>query len=214
MDSSKNEDIEDIILDEEINAETKNDERFDNDFCWFIDPLDGTISYIKNQDTYGVFIGLTHKLKPVLGVTYQPNLGELCYATKSNGAYIEKNNQKQILTVNKNTEIHTLTSYFRNDPELNKLLNKINPKTTTPMPSSLKTIEVAKGNYNLSICPRESYMNLWDFCAPQIILEEAGGKITDLCGNLIDYAGCIINKKGALASNGIIHENIIYKLKN
>ncbi len=56
--------------------------------------------------------------------------------------------------------------------------------------------------------------NKWDTCAPEIILEEAGGKVTDLCGNPLDYAQSD-NKwlKSFVASNGALHEEIIKKVK-
>ena len=54
----------------------------------------------------------------------------------------------------------------------------------------------------------------WDFCAPQVILEEAGGKVTDMNGNPIDYLSQGVGLgKSFVATNGLIHEQTIEALK-
>ena len=55
------------------------------------------------------------------------------------------------------------------------------------MGSAFKITEVAKGSANLYLAPKKSTMHLWDVCAPSVILEEAGGIITDLEGNSLDF---------------------------
>jgi 3'(2'), 5'-bisphosphate nucleotidase len=54
----------------------------------------------------------------------------------------------------------------------------------------------------------------WDTCAPEVILHEAGGKITDLFGEPLGYNNADVqNRNGLIASNGVAHENIIEKLR-
>ncbi len=89
------------------------------------------------------------------------------------------------------------------------MLSSIKPSSIKQMPTSFKTIEVAKGNANLFLCPRNITMNVWNLCAPSIILTEAGGKLTNLYGEQIDFQNCVTNKDGIIASNGGIHDYIV-----
>ena len=183
------------ILDEE-NPE---DSRKKNKLCWVVDPLDGTIEYVNRRETYGVMIALMEDYSPVLGVVYIPKKDELIYAVKGRGAYIENGSSKKRINVSDNTKIDVLVTDSRKDnPEMNELIKKIKPDSITNMPSAIKIVEVAKGNYNLFLCPKSVIMSLWDLCAGHIILEEAGGKLTDLNFNKIDYAGELRNKNGVI----------------
>jgi len=81
------------------------------------------------------------------------------------------------------------------------------------MGGSLKIVEVAKGNATLFLCPATSTMHLWDLCAPQLILEEAGGRITDRYGKPFNYAQQeTVNRNGIIASNGVDHDGIVAKI--
>jgi len=196
-----------------LDEENKQDLRGNREYFWVIDPLDGTIEYINDGSNFGLMIGLVHKNKPILGVTYAPVKKELIYAIKGYGAFLENQRKKQKIKVYNSKEINVLISARRKSEELDNLLKKISPKKITNMPSSFKTLEVAKGNATLFLCPETNTMNLWDLCAPQIILEEAGGKLTDLYGKNIDYNGDTVNRNGVIASNNMIHNKILGVLK-
>ena len=59
------------------------------EWCWIVDPLDGTHNFLNGLDYYGVCIALAHFGKPVLGVVYRPESQELYYAVKGGGAFKE-----------------------------------------------------------------------------------------------------------------------------
>jgi 3'-phosphoadenosine 5'-phosphosulfate (PAPS) 3'-phosphatase len=67
------------------------------------------------------------------------------------------------------------------------------------MGGSIKTVQVALGRATLFMCPPENKMSLWDACAPQAILEEAGGVLTGVKGERIDYSA-----KDTLLPGGIL----------
>jgi 3'-phosphoadenosine 5'-phosphosulfate (PAPS) 3'-phosphatase len=81
------------------------------------------------------------------------------------------------------------------------------------MNGSLKINEVARGEYSAFVSPPENPMNLWDLAATQVILEEAGGRLTDLSGAPLDYraADPQVNA-GVIASNGVTHKVILERL--
>jgi len=71
-----------------LSEEMKDDlARLKNDWCWIIDPLDGTKEFVKRNGEFTVNIALTYRQEPVLGVIYLPVKGDLYYALKGQGAY-------------------------------------------------------------------------------------------------------------------------------
>lgn len=191
-----------------LNEEKKRDWK-GRDYCWVVDPLDGTIEYINGGRNFGVMIGLLYKSKPILGAVYRPIYDELVYAEKSRGAYLEREGKRRKISVSKNGDLSVLISRFRVNKELEEMLKLIPSKEIKRMSSSFKITEVAKGDFNLFLCPESIALSLWDICAQEIIINEAGGKITDIGGNPIRYDIGLINRQGIVASNGIIHDGII-----
>ena len=80
------------------------------------------------------------------------------------------------------------------------------------MTSSFKMLEIAKGNNTLFLSVPTNTMNLWDLCAHSIILQEAGGVVTDFYGKEIDYSGSNEIERGVLASNKTSHEHLLQRL--
>ncbi len=199
------------LLDEE---NPQPDTRYKHELCWVTDPLESTISYSLGMDTFGILIGLMKKFRPVLGVSYRPATGELVYAVIGEGTYQISLAGKKALHVSLSDSVDVLVSRFRNSTELDAMLQRIGQARVRQMPSSFKAIEVAKGNATLFLSAPSKTMNLWDLCAPQIILEEAGGRMTDVSGSPIDYSGNLAVEKGVIASNGIIHDYVIGRLRD
>ena len=178
---------------------------------WIIDPLDGTKHYLAKGRDFGVLIGLVKAGKPVLGVAYRPIIDELAYAAQGQGAFMQTSGKTTKLEVSLSEHLSLLVSDSRQDSELTALLNSLQPSEIRKMHSAFKVVEVAKGTATAYICSRINTMHVWDICAPSIILEEAGGKVTDLYGKPIDYslketAKC---RNGIIASNQLFHNSII-----
>ena len=178
-------------------------------YCWVVDPLDGTNEYLHDGARFGVLIGLMKDHAPILGVAYLPLTDELYFAEHGNGVYLADRNGQHKIAVSPSLDIDAVVSMRRNAPDLAALLNNIQPRTVKKMTTSFKTLEVAKGATTLFLCAPSTTMDLWDLCAPQAILEEAGGRITDVYGNCIDYAGPVVNRNGVIASNGLLHDRIL-----
>ena len=81
------------ILSEESGADITG-----NDFCWVIDPLDGTTNYSQGLPMFAISIGIRHKGETIIGVVYAPYLDEMFHAIKGEGAYL---NGKRISTSTK-----------------------------------------------------------------------------------------------------------------
>jgi 3'(2'), 5'-bisphosphate nucleotidase len=77
----------------------------------------------------------------------------------------------------------------------------------------LKLALIAQGDRDLYVNPA-SRSSLWDSCGPEAILVAAGGRLTDLAGAPLDYTGrtSLANERGLVASNGVVHDEVIARL--
>ena len=187
--------------------------------CWILDPLDSTSSFIRNGQHYGIILGLTVDGEPVVGMTYKPELGELYFAARGEGAWRAFTGSDPgpvgllPVKVSWDTRLNLILSHGRQSPALHSLLQRLGNPTWNRMNGSLKINEVARGEYTAFVSPRENPMNLWDLAATQVILEEAGGRLTDLSGRPLDYRAPHPRvDEGIIASNGVLHDAILARL--
>ena len=185
---------------------------------WMIDPLDGTTGFIEGNGDFAVQIGLTENGQCVLGVVYQPLTGVLYRAVRGSGTWIERPGfESERGRVSAHEEISTMrlaASRSHRSPRMDKVVSAFGLKE-----------EVRRGSVGIKIgllveqqC--DLYVHLsprtkqWDTCAPEIILLEAGGLITDLFGGPLIYNRAEVqNRNGVVASNGVSHKAIIESLR-
>lgn len=153
------------------------------DFYWCVDPIDGTKEFIKKNDEFTVNIALIHKNTPTLGVVYAPALGEIYFAKKTEGAFIEKiiehkivPNSKKRLPFIKQENFKVVASKSHLSIETQEFIDQlsiIHPTLTTQSKgSSLKLCMIATGEAN--IYPRLAPTMEWDTAAADAIVREAG----------------------------------------
>lgn len=192
---------------------------------WMIDPIDGTQGFINKDGDFGVQIGLTDGSEAILGVVFLPFHNQLYYAVKGAGAFLEQKSTReqeretflQQLKVSGKKDFAEMTlAVSRNhlSPKMSHVSNYFNIGNVIHRGSvGLKIGLIAEQMADLYIhlSPRTKF---WDTCAPQIILEEAGGKLTDLFGVPLRYdLRDVQNHNGVLASNGAAHEKAVSNLK-
>ena len=159
-----------------------------NNQYWLVDPLDGTKEFIKHNDEFTVNIALIEKGIPVLGVVYAPALDLMYSALKDGGAFKQtKGKTKESIHTNQNPlePLKIVGSRSHSDEKLNEWLKRLPNYKMLPMGSSLKICLVAEGRAD--IYPRLGPTRLWDTAAGDIILNEAGGYLTQLDGNNLVY---------------------------
>jgi 3'(2'),5'-bisphosphate nucleotidase len=206
----------DAILSEEESDDTTG--RLKRDRVWIIDPIDGTAGFIKQDGDFAIQIGLAEKGIPVAGVVYLPFHETLYYASKGSGAFmILKDGELRHLAVSSKTEFsEMIMAYSRNHPSkgIMKILGNFGFADGMQRGSvGLKIGLIAESicDIYIHLSPRTKF---WDTCAPQIILEEAGGRLTDIFGEPVHYdVADVQNYGGILASNGVSHEKAIEKLR-
>ena len=192
----------------------KSDERLARDSLWIVDPLDGTRDFVARTDQFCVIIGLARRGVPVLGAVYAPVQDVMYFAESGGGAW------KQVGAV---ASVRFRVSEVADLGAARLLVNQLNVK-----PEILKAAEgmgikhfLSGGGMGLKLCALaegaadvhfNGYKNLaeWDTCAPEIILLEAGGEITDLQGGRLGYnAVDIYRGRGTLATNGVLHKAMV-----
>jgi 3'(2'),5'-bisphosphate nucleotidase len=178
---------------------------------WIIDPLDGTRTYTLGKKEFSNIIGLCIDGVPVLGVVCAPALGLTYFAEKGKGAYVSNGQSISRINVNNISDITIASGVIK--PGKTTLANIPISQSTFDSGAAIKIMEIAKGNYDLHI--DASYKaSKWDTCGAQIILEEAGGKLTDLAGKPIDYMTADSRLQNSfVASNGYLHTSIIEEVK-
>lgn len=207
---------DDGILSEE--EEDATDERLSKGRVWMIDPIDGTIGFIRKDGDFGVQIGLAEEGRPVLGVVYLPFHGEMYYAVQGEGSYFAaEGTEPSRLRVTDNADLSSAnlaSSRSHRSERMNRVMEDFGLANEVRRGSvGLKIGLIARQDCDLYV-HLSSRTKYWDTCAPQIIVEEAGGKITDLFGEPLSYdSHDVRNYNGIVASNGTLHEETIGRLR-
>lgn len=169
------------IISEE-SAEIPYSQRQHFEFCWIIDPLDGTRGFINRKPEFAINVALIQRDTPVLGVVYVPPTEGGYFAVKGEGAWKVTNGTESRLYCAthdpqaKGLRIPMSRSHKNRDTE-NLVAQYVEPQIIV-VGGALKFLYVAEGKAD--VYPRISGMKEWDTAAPQIIVEEAGGSMVGL----------------------------------
>ena len=147
---------------------------------WLIDPLDGTREFVKRNGEFAVIIALIEDGRAVLGVVFAPVLDVTYLASSGNGAYKQTATEKHQIRV-RAADLDTLIvagSRSHSSSRLGRYLQRLGNPNLLSMGSALKACLVAEGKADLY--PRFGPTSEWDTAAAQCILEEAGGRMTDI----------------------------------
>lgn len=208
------------------------------DKFWTIDPIDGTKGFLRG-DQYVVALAYIENGMVQLGVLGCPNLnikgfpdyqgnGTLIYAFRGGGCWAvpistEYELVPQQIYVSKNSEsenlrlLRSFESGHTNADLTQEFMQKMEITTPpVPMDSQAKYAMLAAGNGEiilrfLSPSQIDYKEKIWDQAAGSIIIEEAGGQITDLTGKPLDFTTgrMLVNNTGILATNGLVHQQAL-----
>lgn len=207
---------EDGILSEEEHDDIGH--RLGRERVWIIDPIDGTAGFLKKDGDFAVQIGLAEAGKAILGVVYLPFHDVLYHAALGEGAFSVTGSTEgvQIRTSDKTdfASMNLAVSRNHRSPKMSRILKEFGFRKEVQRGSvGLKVGLIAEQECDIYVhlSPRTK---LWDTCAPQIILEEAGGRLTDLWGSDYTYdRSDVQNWGGIVASNGAVHDEAIEQLR-
>ena len=182
----------------------------DEDFVWVVDPIDGTVNYIRDYPQYAISIGVVHHREIVAGVIYDPFRDELFTAQKGKGAF--RNGEP----------IHVSAALEAGDAIINTSMPTSSMQTREEMVAKIPSVSEAFQSMRVWNCVAislasvacgrsdadyEAGIHLWDMAAGIILVREAGGQVTQL-----DGSPCALTETDVLATNGHVHEAAVKAL--
>jgi len=199
------------ILTEESFDDAK--KRLNQTKIWIVDPLDGTTDFVNKTGEFTIMIALVEDHYPVLGIISHPAQNILYFAQKGHGAHrftVDDGWQRihvSDISVLKNFKV--VGSRFHQSEKEKRFLQKLGISKFTSRGSSLKALDVSSGKADLYFTTTNK-IKQWDSCASYSLIVEAGGKMTDMFGNKLEYNTPTINhENGLLLTNGLIHDKIV-----
>ena len=192
----------------------------DEQMLWVVDPLDGTTNFIHGFAPYAVSIALLQGKDILLGVVYDVCADECFYAWKDGGAYIEKRGERKevrgerlaVGTSGINDALLCLQLPYNSDaykPIITRLIQRFygNVGSIRMIGSAAMALcYVAAGRLDAYA---ERYIGQWDYMAGALIVQEAGGCVTDYQGSSDFTRG-----DSVVATNGVVHEEILQELRS
>jgi myo-inositol-1(or 4)-monophosphatase len=180
-------------------------------YTWAIDPLDGTVNYVSGQPYFAVSIGLMRYDAPVLGVIHLPAFGTTYWATRGQGAFRDDTR----IHVSKQTQLRrSFVGFDMSDlgtraDEIRRLL--------VPAADSIRFAYVfGSAAANLAFVADgtlDGYAHtasIWDFAAGGLLVEEAGGRVTDFEGAPLDWSR---RRLDLVATNGALHDPLLSSIR-
>jgi len=194
-------------------AEEQHSSATDENFLWIVDPLDGTNNFAHRIPHFSVSIAFYQDGEAQCGVVFNPARNDLYVASRGEGAYC---NGQKIDVSNEASLDQTLIGtgfYYDRGEMMRKTLRSIEALFVRNIhgirrfgTASLDLCSVASGEFGGYF---EYYLAPWDFAAGRLIVEEAGGRVTDCEGNQLGTKPSSI-----LATNGRLHEGLLECLVN
>ncbi|MEK7479383.1 MAG: inositol monophosphatase [Patescibacteria group bacterium] len=178
----------------------------ESEYTWVCDPVDGTIPFSHGYPAFMFSLALVKNGVPIAGVLYDPILKRLFYAEKGKGAFLNGVRTR----VSKKTELKGALVGINSRKLLDFIKMMRMKHEAFPVMfhgSTYGASLVACGEFIAEVYGADKP---WDAAAVKIIVEEAGGKVTDLYGNEQRYDGPI---HGSVATNGLVHEEILKEIK-
>jgi myo-inositol-1(or 4)-monophosphatase len=182
-----------------------------NPVKWIIDPLDGTTNFAHGLPMYNVSIGVEYEGACVLGVVFDPTRNELFLAQQGKGATLNGTPIHVSVTPKLNEAL--LVTGFAYDVHTAKDNNLKEFCAFTLRTRGIRRTGTAAIDLCYIACGRfdgfwELQLNPWDTAAGKVIVEEAGGRVTNYAGEPYSIYGQTI-----IATNGLIHQEIVEVLR-
>jgi len=177
-------------------------------YCWVIDPLDGTTNFAHSVPYFCISVALTYNAEPVLGRIYNPLMKEMFFAKKGNGAFL--NNTPITVSGTSDMEKSFLAvciPYEKSSAYYKRFVDSL--------------IDIMKGAFAFRHCGAAALdlayvaagrfdaiffedMFWWDFAAGTLLIQEAGGIVTDFANNAI-----LPNSRTLVGANTVIHATLL-----
>ena len=198
----------------------------DENRYWVLDPVDGTKGFLR-RNQYAIALGLTIDKQPVLGAlgcpcwqdgtVYFASQGEGAYSIPLHGTDLTPIHVSDVSDASLARVLRSVEKGHTNVGQIDYIVEKLNIKTDpVSIDSQVKYGVLASGGAEILlrlISPKmPNYKEkIWDQCAGVVVLQEAGGKVTDLDGMPLDFTHgrTLAENRGVCATNGKIHSAVL-----
>lgn len=179
---------------------------YDDEPAWFIDPLDGTTNFARGLPMFSVSVGVAQGGVLQCGAVYDPLLDQLFWAERGGGAYLD---DTRLRVSERAALVETLATL---DWPRDQRMREISAQFLARLAPRVDAVR-SRGSAALGLCAvaagwADIYFQYtlgpWDVAAGALIVEEAGGKVTDLHGQ--PYR---LDEPGWLATNGLVHDAVL-----
>ncbi|OAI46096.1 hypothetical protein AYO44_11965 [Planctomycetaceae bacterium SCGC AG-212-F19] len=185
---------------------------------WIIDPIDGTRGFARKNGEFSVMVSFAEAGRSVVGVVQEPARERLTYAVRGGGCWTQDGTattptRARVSATTDLAQAALVQSRSRDPGVPSGQVEALKPaRVVETYSAGIKLALVARGEVDLYV-NRYLAFHDWDICAGQILVEEAGGTVTGLAGQQIQYGTeGAWQRTGLLASNGILHTAAIARL--
>lgn len=184
----------------------------DEEYLWIVDPIDGTTNYVHGFPFYSVSIALAHKGEVIVGVVYDLALDEMFVAEKGKGAYVR--GSRTNVSNEQSLATSLVATGFSPDIEGSLKINMKQLQVVAPQVRNIRSAGSAALHLAYVAAGRlcgfwEIGLNSWDVAAGVLLVQEAGGQVSDTSGGNYD-----LKVRNVLATNGHIHDQLLTQLKS
>ena len=178
---------------------------------WFIDPIDGTHNFIRGVPLFGTLLAVEHDGEMQVGVISAPAMRERWYAYRGGGAWSDGPDGTRQIRVSRVAALEDAQLVYGSGRD--NVASGLMPGFDALIDASWRDrgfgdfwgyALVAEGAAEAMM---ETGMHTWDLAAPQVVIEEAGGRVTDVNGERR------IDAESFVGSNGLLHDEILRRLR-
>jgi 3'(2'), 5'-bisphosphate nucleotidase len=181
---------------------------------WVVDPIDGTRGFARKNGEFSIMIGFVAEGRVVVGVVFEPVPGRLTYASRGAGCWRRDSLDQQptpcrVSSVAELSKATLTRSHLKPgaSPKVDLALGTAHVHPTYS--AGIKLGRVARGEADVYVNIHEAIHD-WDICAGHILVEEAGGSVTALHGQPIQYGSeGAWQRSGLIATNGLLYPAVI-----
>jgi 3'(2'), 5'-bisphosphate nucleotidase len=199
-------------------------ERLSRERVWMVDPLDGTKGFIAGTGDFAVQIGLAVEGRASLGVLYAPATDVLYWAARGHGAWVLRPTSEadgdvrperlRVSDENELARMRLAESRSHRGPKMDAVVRALGVRAEVRSHSvgiKVGLLVERQADLYIHMSPKTKQ---WDTCAPEAVLTEAGGRMTDLWGGPLLYnTPDVLNRNGIVASNGAAHERVLERMR-
>jgi histidinol-phosphatase len=174
----------------------------ESEWCWYLDPIDGTSRFVDGDPNWMTFVALGRGEDIAVGAIGVPGRSQRWWASRGDGAFMDG----ERIAV---TQTARLADAIVNDDWRGTLKNGISGRPLSAVGERARGIRPRDGHGFLAVAAGQADVALsgggyaWDYAAPKVIVEEAGGRFSDLAGRPR------IDSRNAVVTNGLLHDEVL-----